>query len=83
MELINKGNSIRLESKRGSGMNLIEFHKIIRTEKGYHCGMDCRRLENKREMCINDNMVFDGRKKLGLRALNLEKMGLTVNNEKK
>ena len=28
-------------------------------------------------------MVFDGRKKLGLRALNMEKMGLTVNNEKK
>ena len=61
MELSNFGKAIRLESKRGTGINLLEFHKILKTDKGYYCGLECERVDNNKMVLSRNENWFERR----------------------
>lgn len=58
IELSNFGKEMRLESRRGTGVNILEFHKIFKTDKGYHCGLECEIIENKKDKYKDDILVL-------------------------
>ena len=63
--------------ERSNNNNLKKEHHVIeKNEDGSY------EIDVETHVGNPEDIDFDGRKKLGLRALNLEKMGLTVNNEK-